>query len=425
MYNIQGVISCFDTYQGFRDSEDPCIKNLLPQFTQSDSGTFFNDYHPLLSPSNLKSIAPNFEAYKIAEYDNLTAYAIGDRVKVTTGDIVRFYDSLTAANTGNDPSSNPSDWEEKDLLGQWLKEKADHATNKMIQKLATIKSLNRQTKTILDRLHLFKGAGRQSDLITKSGRAVGFEITLQPNTSLSLTLDQIGLQISTAETINIYTLHTSQIAPIETQSASVTSAGSFQWFNANQILPFVSDTLDAGGKFYVFYLEDDLTGQAINKKHDFEKPCGGCNGWTKAQYREYSKWVDIRPFSVANVDLNATPENLFDINDVRYSSNTNYGLNLNISVKCDWTNFICQNRDIFENLRGTQFAADMLNEMVSSDRDNNRRDNAVAALLGGPEVDGLKDELEKLYKGVEFGTTDLNSPCMPCDNKPYLKTSGA
>jgi len=399
-----------------------------------ESGIYYNDYHPLLTFDNLKSIAPNFDQMPFTEWDGADTYNTGDNITYTVNNIKCYYTSLIDNNTGLQPDSNPNEWQEFNPFEDWLKQKTDHYLQLAFNQLSTIKRKDQQVKKILDRLYLFKGSGRLNNLINKNSRAVGFEITLQPNVGITSLIDDIGVQFDTAQTdFPIYLSHSSQLEPIATWLISNNKATSFQWYSVNVNnnrpplqLDFVNDTIDSGGTFYLWYLEDDLQGNAIKKDHDFRKPCGGCNGWTQQQFRDFSQFASIIPFQVSNQDLNQTDNTyLWDINDTSYTGNTNWGLNIRFTIRCDWTRYVCSNKDLYTNLVGHQVAVGMLREMQYSTRDNALRDQAVAALLGGPEIAGLEDDLKEEYKAINFDMSDLNSACLPCINKPVFKTFSA
>lgn len=420
MFDIQSVKDCFDGFMGWQSSQDPCKKPLSDEVTQSDSGQTFNEYHPLLTPDNIESIAINPNKFIINLWDIGTAYPIDATIYWNVSGFKTYYKSLSASNTGNQPDTSPLEWEEVPYLSNWYTKKTRESINKFFNALAVKKKLAQKTKTVLDSFKLFKNEGRIGDLITKSNRFVGFYIQTKQTENISILIKQMGLQLSAIQpNITLYLYHSSQVDAIATVSFTTTRAGSFQWFDSSLMLDYVSDDYDTGA-FYLGYYEEDLVGQAINKQLNWDNPCTGCQGWKISDYQSFSQFMSMSPIYVSENDLSISRE-LFDINDVKYTNNTNFGINLSLTIKCDWTSFICGNKTVFTNALGAQVANDFLNEMLFSTRDNDLREKINAAIQGNEAISGTMKTLEKEIDAIDFDMSDLGTPCMPCANQKGLR----
>lgn len=424
MFDINKIQSCFSNYIAWRDSINPCDKPLSTDVSTSDSGQYFNDYHPLLTYENIKSIAVNPSRYNFQSWDVAATYNTGDIVIYNTGKYDCYFRSLIDGNTGLEPDSNPNQWVEVDYISDWYKQKTNNSLSVLFNNVANVKKLNHKTKTVLDNFKLFNTEGRIKDTIVKSGRFVGYSVRLDQKENLSLFIKQLGVQFTELQTnLTIYVYHSSQNEPVTTFDLNTTKLKGFEWFSPEIRMDYVNDDIDTG-RYYIGYYEDDIVGQAINKRLNFNSPCFGCQGWKYEDYKNLSQFVDIYPISVSSQDIEVG-RTMFDVNDVRYTNNTNFGINLSLNIRCDWSDFLCQNRDMFINAYRTQVAYDIMNEMLYSTRDNDLRQKINAAIQGNDAVNGFSQMLQTEIDAINFDMSDLGSPCMPCEKRKGMKQQTA
>jgi hypothetical protein len=352
---------------GWYESTDPNIAN--HGLTDTDSGLYYNDFHPLLFIDNL--------------------YAIKEENK---------------------------DW------ATYLTEKTKASIRKLINRVFIEKKMHQYTKEIFKEIRLYDGVGNIYDKLVRESRFVGFEIQLNRSNNVVLNLDYIGWQFDTTQVDkDIYIYHSSQIEPLETFKISVTKENSLEWLKISNRLKYFETTHDVGGAFYIGYYEDDFVGQAIERKVDLSKPCGSCNRQSVLNYSAWSKWAKITPFYVTNGNLNGTQ--LWNPENNIYCNNTNFGLNFIMSANCDITDFICNHREMWNEVLGLQVAVDMLGEMAFSTRINRvanvSQDYILRELDGDNESSsvGMKKQLDKAIKAFDFDLSELDSPCMPCQKK--------
>jgi len=420
MFEINKIQSCYSNYIGWRDSINPCDKPLDTDLTASESLQYFNEYHPLLTYDNIKSIAINPSKYNYPSWDIAETYNTGDVVIYNTGKYDCYFQSLIDNNIGLEPDTTPAEWEEVDYLSDWYKQRTDMSLNKLFNSIAVTKKLKHKTKTVLDNFKLFNNEGRIKDTITKSGRFVGYSFRIDQKENMSMFIKFLGAQFTETQTdLTIYLYHSSQLDPVGTLLLTTTKAGSFEWTTTDFRLDYVNENIDTG-KYYLGYYEDDISGQAINKRLNWNEPCWGCNGWKYQDYKNLSQFVQIYPINVSSEDINLD-RTMFDVNDVRYTNNFNYGINLSLNIRCDWSDFICQNKDLFTNAYRMQVAYDMMNEMRYSTRDNDLRQKINAAIQGNDAESGMMDMLSNEINAMNFDMSDLGSPCMPCEKRKGMK----
>ena len=424
MFNIASMKTALFGQIGFRNSDDPCFDSLLSTLTASVTGVYYNDYHPLVTLENLQAIAPNYDGY------NVSTYIIATSTEYTTGDLAKedgtTWKGVSTGNAGNLPSTDDgTNW--KLPINDWLTQKVEASISKVVHRMTRTKKLAESTKTLIENVQLFDGAGRFQDTITASGRFVGLELTPKKINNIALILDYIGLQFSEINTaLKIYVFHSSRSAAIDTQDITTLAANSFHWqAGAIENLDYVdySNHFDSGGSFFIGYFEDDITGSAINKKDQFRYGAGGvcyCGSGNNL----WNKYFDVRPIEVASGDLNGTA--LWDLSKTGYQADTNFGINLSVSVKVDITDLLVSNKSLFTDPLGYQFAYDMLQEMMNNPtaRLNRLVDNAQKlASIGIQELneeDWIKTTLDEAVSALSFDLSRI-SQALPKDRKPRLK----
>lgn len=177
-------------------------------------------------------------------------------------------------------------------------------------------------------------------------------------------IHRVGLQMTGGTGIvKLYLFHSSQIDPIKTFDLNFTlTNGGFQWFTLEDcFLPYISDANNAGGAWFLCYNQDDLPAgmQAINVSKDWSgEPCGTCTGYGNIEaWRQLTKYLQISPFMYNAPETFAEYPELWDISYTMYTNTLNYGLNCEITVGCDLTDFIIEQRSIFQTVIQRQVAA--------------------------------------------------------------------
>ena len=147
----------------------------------------------------------------------------------------------------------------------------------------------------------------------------------------------------------MYLYHSSQKSKLS--SSSITLTGSSVEKSVNWIL---DKHKQFGGNYYVGYYTDSLTPKAINR----------------ALYDSFcmNKFKNIL-FKPIKIEGYKTVDNLFDIDTIQYTSDT-YGLNFNVSIFEDYTNYIVTNKNTFATLIKYQFQSDILRMLMTTDRSN-------------------------------------------------------
>lgn len=402
-----------------------------------ESGLYFQDAHPLLTLENIRQAMPEDYAERYSAWDATYIYKAGDLVFVEESgrdsNVRSYYRCLVDFPAPSvTPPSPGRTWETWSPLTDFIYQAtlsgiADTVTNFIQQK-----KVSEETKSLLDRRTFFDGAARLRATIENKDRLVGFEITPVRALGVTTKINKIGLQlVGGTGPITLYLFHSSQQEPVWSQEfVYENERGMFQWFIPNEdlYLPYIGDDTDAGGSWYLCYLQRDLPRwvEALNVTKDWSKePCSSCGVDNIAVWREITKYIQISPFFTTPWDEGVDPC-FGDKERLIYTNTTNYGINCEISVGCDLTDFIIQQRDIFARVLQKQVAANLLRMIamnpdvrVNRNQMNVGRMDILYELDGNPQgrASGLNYELQQAYKALSLETKGLSRACLACNNK--------
>nr|DAL70924.1 MAG TPA: hypothetical protein [Caudoviricetes sp.] len=412
---------------GWQQSYDTSEVKLSDNLTQSESGMYFQQVHPLLTLPNLMSIAPDFKNTNFPEHDANSHYKEG--VVVTLED--RYYKSIKDVPV-NTEITNDEFWIETNLFSEWLEDKTKASIIKLINKFINMKLADKASKSLIENKTLFDGTGRLTNLATNRNRFVGFEVDTVRSKGVTVKINKIGLQFTRPGKYKVYILHSSCDTPVYSFEFEKLKSNSIEWFKPKEdiLLPYESQEIDAGGSWYIGYLQSDLpeNSQAINRDRDWStKPCKGCSRQEFLAWQAWSKYIEVHPFYVDENQLLGEDEQMyFDPEIMNFTYDANYGINLDVSVYCDLTDFIIKQKQLFQDVIAKQVAVDFLREFAYNPnvRTNRRSINAsrtdILYELDGDSSSmkhsGLNYELDLALKALNFSTQGLDRVCLPCVN---------
>lgn len=404
---------------GWKQNYDLSNITLSDNLTQTESGMYFQQIHPLLTLDNLQSIAPDFQNYNWQVYDTNKAYK--------SGEVVRIEDSLYKALQNVPIKTSISDtdyWVETNPFSEWLEDKTKASIVKLVNKFINMKLADKASKSLIENKTLFDGTGRLTNKIENRNRLVGFEIDTVRSKGVTVKIDKIGLQMTEPGSYTLYIFHSSNPEPIYTLTFEKTKANSLEWFKPKDdiLLPYESVNTDAGGSWYLVYKQSELpeNAQAIYKDRDWSTgPCKACSRSEFLAYQAWSKYIEVHPFYISE-------DEEFDPEAMNFTYDKNYGINLEVSVYCDLTDFIIKQRAMFQDVLSKQVAIDFLREFAYNPnvRTNRHSINAskldILAELDGDSSSmrqsGLSYELDIALKALSISTQGLDRICLPCVN---------
>ena len=404
---------------GWKQSYDLSDIMLSSNLTQTESGMYFQQIHPLLTLDNLRSIAPDFQNYNWQVHDVNKAYK--------SGEVVRIDDSLYKAIQDVPAETDILDseyWSETNPFSEWLEEKTKASIVKLVNKFINMKLADKATKSLIENKILFDGTGRLTNKIENRNKLVGFEIDTVRSKGVTVKIDKIGLQMTEPGSYTLYIFHSSNPEPIYTLTFEKTKANSLEWFKPKDdiFLPYESANTDAGGSWYLVYKQSELpeNAQAIYKDRDWSTgPCKACSRSEFLAYQAWSRYIEIHPFYISE-------DEEFDPEIMNFTYDKNYGINLEVSAYCDLTDFIIKQRAMFQDVLSKQVAIDFLREFAYNPNVRTNRHSINASKLdilveldgdsNSMRQSGLSYELDIALKALSISTQGLDRVCLPCVN---------
>lgn len=373
---------------------------LSESLTQSESGLYFQQVHPLLTLQNLMSIAPDFK--------NIDASTYNER------------------------------------FSEWLTAKTKASIFKAVNRFYTEKLVQRTSSSIVENKTLFDGTSRIADTIKNKHNLVGFEIVPIRSKGVTVKINKLGFQATAPGPMQIWLFHSSFDYGIALLDFEIENEKRMTWYSWPIVIGYdfvqyvdggevVRQDVDAGGSWYIAYSQDYLdsntAGEAVRKDYDWSKgPCSACSRSETILWKAWSPFLEVHPFYV-NLEHTTFPDGdafLWDIEKNVYTYDTNYGLNLDISVECDLTDFIIEQRHIFADVIAKQLAVDMLREFAFNPNARANRHSINASRVdilyeldgdsGSMKKSGLNYELEQAYKAINLSTAGLSAVCLKCRN---------
>lgn len=388
--------------------------------TRSESGLYFQQINPLITLQNLSSIAPDFKNTVYQEYNESKQY--------TVGEIVQYADKIFKSikeTVGNLPTDEEF-WYETDPFSEWLEFKTKSSISKAISRYCNEKIAKGTFKTLCESKTLFDGTGRLVDTVKNTNNTVGFEIIPVRSKGVTTKINKIGFQSDGVGTFNLYVYHSSMQQPYRTIQVEKTKPG-FMWIQMQDLyLPYETLDTEAGGSWYICYNQSDLGEQkAVFKNKDWSKePCSSCSRRELLAWMAWSKYLEVHPFKVNNELKDGT--DLWDVDNNIYTYNNNYGLNLDISVSCDITDFIISQKMLFVDVIAKQTAIDMLREFAYNPNVRTNRHSINASRLdilyeidgdsSSMKKSGLSYQLDLAFKALELSTEGIDRVCLLCNN---------
>lgn len=425
---------------GWEQNYDTSDLKISDALTVSESGLYFQQIHPLLTLQNMSCIAPDFKNITFPEYNSEKEYSKGNVVDYQGTQ----YKALQKAQ-GKQPDIESEYWVETNLFSEWLESKTKASIQKAIARYCNEKIAQGTYKTLCENRTLFDGTGRLVDVVKNKKNLVGFEIVPVRAKGVTTKINKIGLQFTEPGEYTLYLMHSSMDAPVKIIKLNKIRKNSIEWFSLNDVyLPYQSEDNDAGGSWYLCYFQSELPegSQAIRKDKDWSKePCGSCSRKELLAWMAWSKYIEVHPFFVNeelingmqddfnddfNNDFSKQPIHLWDVENNQYTYDNNYGLNLEITISCDITDFIIEQRMLFQDIIAKQVAVDMLREFAYNANVRTNRHSINASRLdilyevdgdsSSMKKSGLSYQLDMAFKAIKLSTSGIDRVCLPCRN---------
>lgn len=403
--------------------------------TQSESGLYYQDAHPLMTLKNVRSVMPENFLLQYSPWNMIIPYKKGNKVIHKGYVFIAKKDNVNVEPPASDFNGDYSldfggeYWRAYNPVTDYVEMQTKSGIAQTVQTFLQIKGLLRESKSLLERRTFFDGAGRLTNYQQPQGKLVGFEINPVRAMGVTAKIERIGLQmVGATGTVRVYLFHSSQVDPIKVQDLEFTKEnGGFQWFDMKDwYMPYISEANNSGGSWYLVYNQNDLPDgmMAINATKDWSRePCMTCNAGSVEAWRELTKYLRISPFKVNALETFDEYPEMWDIEDNIYTNTANYGLNVEVSVACDLTDFIISQRAIFATVLQRQVTVNLLRTMAMNPevRTNRNQSNVsqqgiLYEIDGNPQgrEGGLGYDLKKAYEALDLDTRDIDRICLTC-----------
>lgn len=413
MLNIAEIKKAFTSLVGFDNDMSAHTQLLQASLKRSSSGTYFQEAHPLITLQVLEETAPrdltltHFPEVAIGEYKEGAIVKDGSKLYIAIKDTI--YEGTFPV----------TDWEETSVFSIWLTSKVQASVSKIVQTVLAQSAINNDGRNTLAESALFTGAGYINNIIVNNNNLVGLIIEQKAINSVSLKINRIGFQSTLPGEISLYIFHSSKQLPVKIVPLIKTKANTFEWIVPDNLVLSTYE-YDSNGYWILAYNQSELEAlgsNAIKNTVNLGQPCATCN-----QTKILAQFIDVIAFAVNNTGFTGL---LWDQDDNIYYTDTNYGLNLDIAVACDFTEIFTRHKNDFIGLLKLQFAVDMLREYLFNANARVNRTSAIAsradvvfALDGDSSKfsrkSGLSYDLERAYAAFNINTKGFNTRCLPC-----------
>ena len=308
----------------------------------------------------------------------------------------------------------------RDLEG-YLAEVEEDAATSLLDAVIENKKMQNVGKELAQNLVVRNSIG-YTGLTMNQSRFVGVQFHLRQSISLQAVIKRFGLWTSMAQTgLTMYLYHEHSSAPVATYTFNSATGKDMSWSSEVDIEMDYSSSGLAGGSWFFGYYQDDLTGQArrYNKLNWRTGYCSTCDGGTNNKvYKQLSKYVDMRAFYVPSAALDVGRD-LFDLNNVQYEDTETWGLNFNIAVRCDFTQFWIDNRRTFKTALKKAVSVRVMEDMVYSSQFNRVEQSAQIRLQ--EDLPTKREELKEAIKNINLDHGNLDTVCNQCAHKPRTR----
>lgn len=393
MFDINLIKTELSSLVGWRANLDPSIS--LVDLNTSSSGLYYQSNHPLLTLGNLNAFCPEQPTYPNFDHAK-TDYKVDDIVHHSSKLYIRLKTGTNVVIT------NTEFWKETNHFNEWLKTKTLDAIATTIndwfnQKfgLGTAKNLLNRDIPIIE-TEDFTG-------LAQNGKVTGLEFSTHRDLSIKTKVTGLSLRLEQSQTVNIKVFKSGKVGPVYNETLVYTTDKNTQWFT-------VDWTFDSQSNYYICYY--DISGNYSNSVEcEISEYC--CN----------NKYFTLRGFETVS-DFT-----IIEKDKCGFTGTNNYGLNLKVSVMCDYTDFIVEQKALFANLIHKGVGLALMRELAYNPNANvNRNERNIDPKTVLYEIDGssegdpknnrsLKSMYDKEMKSISFDQSKISKVCLPCLSK--------
>lgn len=382
MYTLSTIQTAFIDLIGWRQNVDPNGVQ-LNGLTTSTSGIYMNEVHPLLTIANLESICPDF---------------------VSMGFTSDNYNSK---------------------FTEWLTQRMHGAIAQFLTDWIGRKFKMQSARNLLEWEKLYYTTGSNNKTIPNpGGKMAGIEIAVVRSRGVLGKIRKVSLHLTDAQSLSVFLYRSGDKNPIKSTTLNYVNAGDVQWFD-------VDWDLKGEGAYYLCYSLDELTGNAYDDSYDKTAYISDTKMPVGKYFVSQGFTGDIVSSGGVGSDeigntLIVGGGNVFVTSRLSYTSQSQ-GLNLSMTVACDMTEFIVEQKQAFASAYSLFLAKMLLREMAynsgartNRNQDNLRREEILYEIDGnsqgiaGTFQIGIGKRYEDALLAIQFDQTGIDKHCLPC-----------
>ena len=192
------------------------------------------------------------------------------------------------------------------------------------------------SKELLSNVTILQRHNDKSETITKNGRFVGYAITPRESKSINVNIKEIGIRGVAGDTVTVYLFDPTQETAIQSKAVTITTSQA--WTTLDWDVEFDKSDGGAGSTYLIGYFESDLTTSLYQQDWGM--------GQAHASQKITRHYAGISPVRFNSSTLSGT-----DCPDMEYLTSSmnckTSGFNLRFNVKCDITDVLVDNIDMF------------------------------------------------------------------------------
>ena len=229
-----------------------------------------------------------------------------------------------------------NDAKREQTLNNYVMNVHSSETRQVVQRFVDRQKKKLASKELLSNVTILQRHNDKSLTITKAGRFVGYAITPRESKSINVNIKEIGIQGVAADSITLYLFDPTQETAIETKTVSITTSQA--WTTLDWDVEFDKSDGGAGSTYLIGYFEDSLTTTLYQQEWNI--------GAAHASQKITRHYAGVSPVRFASGTLSGVT-----VPDMQYLESSmnchSSGFNLRFNVKCDITDVLTDNIDMF------------------------------------------------------------------------------
>jgi len=255
---------------------------------------------------------------------------------------------------------------------------------KVVQRFVDRQKKKLNTKELLSNVTMIQRHNDRSQKITKNSRFVGYAITPRESKSININIKSVGMFMDRTSNVTLYLYDPHKNVALQSKSCNH-SANSVTWTDLDWDVEFDSDN-GAGATYLIGYFEDDLLGQA------YEQDWG--EGMAHQSMKVTRHYAGLSPVRFSNSTLSG-----YTLPDMQYLEGSmnckTSGFNLRFNIKCDITDVLVDNINMFGEAVQYGVAIRYLQDALSN--------IGLNPTISAAQNRGMYEQMKTDYEGILYG----------------------